>query len=278
MSRHPIVIQEWEESERGWGVRPDGFTMHKTMSDRDAFVKAYHAKHNNLSEAPDEYTRTSGNPYVKDVNQKTYDAIAKSTLGMWGKGNRPDASIFQEEPADSPESIVSLMFHDDDCDELLTSDGLCPNCNFHPDMQSTGFKNVPSSILLRREGRSFLGVGRKPFSQPKISKKRDTMTDESSPSSTATVAVEKINGGVLTRAPKTQNCNCNFPDMKANAIENGDEWTCSCGQGWRAKIMKELPPGNRDGALAANYKAPFWRRIATKRATKPKPATPPETE
>lgn len=192
---HPVIIQEWEESERGWGVRPDGFTMHKTMADRDAFVKAYHAKHNNLSEAPDEYTRTSGSPYVKDVNKKTYDAIAKSILGMWGKGNRPDASI-SEEPTPPKES---------------------------------------------------------------------TMTDEAKSPSAAGV---EINGGILTRAPKTKNCSCKVPDMAANAIENGDEWQCSCGQKWRAKIK-----GN-DYQDAENA---YWRRIA-KRTPKVKEPTAPETE
>jgi len=54
------------------------------------------------------------------------------------------------------------MFHDDDCGELLDADGRCPKCKFHPDMQSTGFKEVPDTQVAadKKFGRSFLGPGR----------------------------------------------------------------------------------------------------------------------
>lgn len=55
-----------------------------------------------------------------------------------------------------------LMFHDDSCGELLNADGLCPKCKFHPDMQSTAFRNVSEEELspLRAVGRTFLGKNR----------------------------------------------------------------------------------------------------------------------
>ena len=162
--------------------------------------------------------------------------------------------------AGPPTSIISLMIHYD-CGEFLTSDGLCPNCNFHPDMQSTGFRNMSSSFLLLREGHTFLGSNRRTYAQPKLIKKRDPMTDESKPSTV------EINGGVLTRAAKSQKCNCNLPDMKTNAIESGDEWTCSCGQGWRAR------PEKTEALIGTLY----WRRIA-KRTSKESTGTPTESE
>lgn len=57
-----------------------------------------------------------------------------------------------------------LMFHDDDCGELLDSEGKCPKCKFHPDGQSTAFREVLDAELstLRRDGRSFLGKYRTP--------------------------------------------------------------------------------------------------------------------
>lgn len=59
---------------------------------------------------------------------------------------------------------MQLMFHDDDCGEFLDADGQCPKCKFHPDMQSTAFKNVSDSEVqaLKGQGRTLLGQNRKP--------------------------------------------------------------------------------------------------------------------
>jgi hypothetical protein len=59
---------------------------------------------------------------------------------------------------------MRLMFHDDSCGELLDRDGRCPSCGLHPDMQSTGFRDVPEPEVRERQalGRTFLGEGRKP--------------------------------------------------------------------------------------------------------------------
>lgn len=80
-----VVVQKWEESERGWGVRPDGFTMHLTEADRAAFVQAYWDRM--PDEVPYEYSRPSGSPYLAQVSQEIYDKVAKSKKGMWGDGN-----------------------------------------------------------------------------------------------------------------------------------------------------------------------------------------------
>ena len=55
--------------------------------------------------------------------------------------------------------MILLMYHDDDCGELLDNEGRCPKCGFHPDMQSTGFKNVPDEVYKSRKakGETFLG-------------------------------------------------------------------------------------------------------------------------
>lgn len=59
---------------------------------------------------------------------------------------------------------MDLMFHDDDCGELLDQDGRCPKCKFHPDMQSTAFKEVPDEEVrrLKADGRTMLGPQRQP--------------------------------------------------------------------------------------------------------------------
>lgn len=83
-----VVAQDWEESERGWGVRPDGFTLHLTTQARDAYVKHYNETYNNLPSAPDEYTRVSGEPKMVEVSEKIYRKLVKhkDKNGLWGSG------------------------------------------------------------------------------------------------------------------------------------------------------------------------------------------------
>ena len=60
---------------------------------------------------------------------------------------------------------MKLMYHDDNCGELLDKTGRCPKCNFHPDMQSTAFREVPDAEIdkLCGKGRTFLGLNRTPL-------------------------------------------------------------------------------------------------------------------
>jgi hypothetical protein len=61
-----VVVQKWEESERGWGTRPDGYSVHLTESDRIAFIAEYWARMPS-GPAPDEYERPDGTPYLAEV-------------------------------------------------------------------------------------------------------------------------------------------------------------------------------------------------------------------
>ena len=58
-----------------------------------------------------------------------------------------------------------LMFHDDGCGVFLDKDGICPVCGYHPDTQSTGFKELPTKklALALREGSTFMGQYRTPI-------------------------------------------------------------------------------------------------------------------
>ncbi len=56
-----IVVQKWEESEAGWGTRPDGYSLHRTEEDRLAFVTAYWDSM--PDRPPAEYSRPDGKPY-----------------------------------------------------------------------------------------------------------------------------------------------------------------------------------------------------------------------
>lgn len=76
-----VIVQKWEESERGWGTRPDGYSLHLTMADRDAYVKDIYAKRDPYN-VPDEYERVDGTPYEAKVDRKTYDKVAASEHGI----------------------------------------------------------------------------------------------------------------------------------------------------------------------------------------------------
>ena len=77
---HTVVQQCWEESERGWGVRPDGFSYHKNESDRFRFVYEYEIS---LPEyVPDEYSRVCGSPTFVDVSDDVFKKIQAADFGL----------------------------------------------------------------------------------------------------------------------------------------------------------------------------------------------------
>ena len=82
---HTVIVQEWEESERGWGVRPDGASLHLTETNRKAYCKDFWArekKSNPSGKTPDEYTRESGDPKTMAVKESIHRQIKKSKNGI----------------------------------------------------------------------------------------------------------------------------------------------------------------------------------------------------
>jgi len=71
-----VICQQWEESERGWGQRPDGFSLHLTEKHRMQYI----AKHNASlpKEVPDEYERPCGRPYNVEVGKELYKELQES--------------------------------------------------------------------------------------------------------------------------------------------------------------------------------------------------------
>lgn len=73
-----VVVQKWEESERGWGTRPDGYSVHLTDDDRQAYIDEYWASM--PDEAPAEYSRPHGTPYEAEIApDKREDFLAEIT-------------------------------------------------------------------------------------------------------------------------------------------------------------------------------------------------------
>jgi hypothetical protein len=78
-----ILYQEWEESERGWGVRPDGFSLHIDAAHRGSFIETSHKREHEISvkhgmhpdDVPNEYSRVSGSALSINVPKKVYDQL-----------------------------------------------------------------------------------------------------------------------------------------------------------------------------------------------------------
>lgn len=69
----PVVCQAWLESERGWGSRPDGYTVHLSMADHREWIKRHDA--NLPTQVPDEYSRPSGEPFLHEVSSEIHNEL-----------------------------------------------------------------------------------------------------------------------------------------------------------------------------------------------------------
>ena len=109
-----VTLQAWEESEAGWGIRPDGWTLHLDEEACKRYIenqwktqKAYFDKELGPGITPGDYTRTSGDTRQVIVSEKVYQKLLKNAdnNGIWGKGNsapsRGEITI--------PDSRVSLQ-------------------------------------------------------------------------------------------------------------------------------------------------------------------------
>lgn len=85
--KNVVVVQKWEESERGWGTRPDGFSLHLNDADRQAFIKEYWD--GMPPSAPDDYSRPDGTYYKAEVDDKTFTELKASKNGIRDYGHPP---------------------------------------------------------------------------------------------------------------------------------------------------------------------------------------------
>ena len=75
-----IVYVAWLESERGWGVRPDGCSLHLNPEDFKAYMKQYWSEM--PKQVPDEYSRPCSDPTEALVKNSLYQKIKKSENGL----------------------------------------------------------------------------------------------------------------------------------------------------------------------------------------------------
>ena len=76
----PVVYcQQWEESERGWGVRPDGYSLHLTVADARQYLRGYWERQQAESPTvPDEYSRECGELYPCRVPSEVYQELVEA--------------------------------------------------------------------------------------------------------------------------------------------------------------------------------------------------------
>lgn len=76
--RNSVICQKWEESERGWGTRPDGFSLHVSVQALESFLRQVYAARAEVAAVPDEYDRPDGTPYEVQVSEEVYnDLVAR---------------------------------------------------------------------------------------------------------------------------------------------------------------------------------------------------------
>ena len=70
-----IILQLWEESERGWGIRPDGCSIHMDSKERKDFLDKIYQERENDTHIPDEYDRIVGGEVEAFVDDVIYEKI-----------------------------------------------------------------------------------------------------------------------------------------------------------------------------------------------------------
>lgn len=68
-----IILQLWEESERNWGVRPDGCSIHLDSNNRDSFINDFYSKRE--ENVPDVYERAFGEPFYAFVQDNLFKIL-----------------------------------------------------------------------------------------------------------------------------------------------------------------------------------------------------------
>lgn len=73
-----IYLQYWEESERGWGVRPDGCSIHLSLDEHKKYINSIYKERENSTEVPYEYDRIVGNPIEVMIDPILFEAVEGS--------------------------------------------------------------------------------------------------------------------------------------------------------------------------------------------------------
>ena len=76
---HFVLMVDWIESERGWGMRPDGVSLHLDEEDKKIFINNYWERM--PSDVPDEYSRPESGTVVA-VNAQVFSRLKGVDTGL----------------------------------------------------------------------------------------------------------------------------------------------------------------------------------------------------
>lgn len=71
-------FQRWEESERNWGVRPDGCSLHIDMDNHSKYLREIYNIRQSDSNIPYEYDRISGGVVECFVTDDIFNILLKN--------------------------------------------------------------------------------------------------------------------------------------------------------------------------------------------------------
>lgn len=70
-----VILQLWEESERGWGTRPDGCSIHVDLKNQKQYIKDCYEDRGD--DVPNVYERVVGDPIDAFVDDRLMMIIEK---------------------------------------------------------------------------------------------------------------------------------------------------------------------------------------------------------
>lgn len=95
--KNVAYVVSWTETERGWGCRPDGYSLHESKKDVSAYIAAYWAREKELNpggSVPDEYSRPDNEhrPTLTTITQEAAEALETAS-----EAGNPGIRVWQSE-------------------------------------------------------------------------------------------------------------------------------------------------------------------------------------
>lgn len=73
-----VILQLWEESERGTDIRPDGCSLHIDSNERIKYIESVYSTRLGYSEIPKEYDRIVGNEIVSFIEDALFELVKQN--------------------------------------------------------------------------------------------------------------------------------------------------------------------------------------------------------
>lgn len=88
-----VIVLEWEQSEAGWGLRPDGFSIHRSPANCKVYVEDFWRSLPDVR--PLKHSRPYGTSYIQVVEPEIYKQVKASATGVRYPGYFPGSNRFE---------------------------------------------------------------------------------------------------------------------------------------------------------------------------------------